>query len=169
MSTELLDDHLFKESLEKAARHTKVNVNTMGMVSILRADSTIVIAPIREFDVSPATELKKGVNSAFAYVNSPDRNVPAGFYTLRVSAVDVKLGEVPGTLEYVDSRGHVANKSAIQLDIKSLTVPASSVLTHSVINIESRQVAHAGELTPVSRGEIVTVCCPNGYCWFEKK
>jgi hypothetical protein len=169
MSAELLSDNAFRKSLEKAARRSKVNINTLGMVSVLRADSALVIAPIREFDVSPATELKKGVNSAFAYINSPDRNVPAGYYTLRITADAVKIGAVSGTLEYVDSRGQTANKSSVQLDIKSLTLPNPPALPHAVINVESRQVAHTGDLALTPLRDTVIVCCPNGYCWFEKK
>src|SRR4051812_45236958 len=140
MSVELLNDNTFRDSLEKAARRSKVNINTQGMVSVLRADSTLVIAPIREFDRSPATELKKGVNSAFAYIDSADRKIPAGFYTLRVTADGPALGAVSGTLEYVDSRGETASKSNVQLDIKSLTVPNPPAFPHAVISVETRQV-----------------------------
>lgn len=169
MAVELPTHNTFGESLEKAAKDSKININTLGMVSLLRADSTLVIAPIREFDVTPASELKKGVNSAFAYIDSPDRNVPAGYYTLRVTADAPQIGEVPGTLEYVDSRGQTANKSSVQLDIKSLTLPHPPALPHTVINVESRRVAHAGDLALTALRDTVIVCCPNGYCWFEKQ
>lgn len=168
MSVELLDDRTFKESMEKAAGRSKVNINTLGMISVLRADSTLVIAPIREFDASPASELKKGVNSAFAYINSPDRNVPPGYYTLRIRADMVKVGEVPGTLEYVDARGHIANRSNIQLDIKSLTLPNPPAFPHAVVNVESRQPMQADGHAVAASRQVVIVCCPNGYCWFER-
>ena len=169
MSVELLDDNALRESLEKAARRSKSEYQYSGNGHVLRADSTLIMAPIREFDVSPATELKKGVNSAFAYINGPGRNVPAGYYTLRITADAVKIGTVSGTLEYVDSRGQTANKSSVQLDIKSLTLPDPPAFPNAVINVESRQVTHTGDLALTALRDTVIVCCPNGYCLFEKQ
>lgn len=171
MSVELMNDKSFRDSLEKAARTSKLNINTAGMVSVLRPDSTLLIAPIREFDSSPASELPKGVNTAFAYINSPSRKVPAGYYTLRISAAAPKVGVVPGTLEYVDSHGKTAGKSDIQVDIKSMSLPHPPAFPHSVVSVESRQQGTQSDAAApaIAQFEVVIVCCPNGYCWFEKQ
>lgn len=167
MNSDQLNHNVFKNSLEEFAKEKGEKINTLGMLSVLRADSTIIVAPLRSFDTSPATDLKKGVDSAYAFINSPERAIPAGFYTLRVSAETVQVGEVPGTLEYVDAHGKTVKRSAIQLDIKSLTVPQPPAFPHSVASVTSKD-AHDGGLTPAIQTDPIIVCCPNGYCWFER-
>ena len=101
MTLELNADR-FRTSLEQAASSSKLRINSEEMITVLHAKSTLVMAPLRDFDGSPATELHKGVDSVFAYVDSPDRGIPAGFYTLRVTANPTEVGEAEGTVEYVD-------------------------------------------------------------------
>jgi len=172
MSGNILNHGVLKASIEEAAKGKGITLNTDGMFSVFRADSTIVVAPIREFDTSPATELKHGVNSAYAYIDSPKRNVPAGFYTLRVSAEAVKVGTVTGKLEYVDSHGKAVKTAPVEFDIKSLTLPNPPAFPHSIVSVGN----HADPQTPVAGGvtpafqtdDPIIVCCPNGYCWFER-
>jgi len=164
----ILDDEIFRHSLERAARRAKVQINTSEMITVLRADSTFIIAPLCDFDVSPATELPNGVDSAFAYIDSPDRQVPPGYYTLRVRTDAAEVGELPGTVEYVDRRGQVVSQVGVQVEVESLTLLDPPPFPHAVINLESR-VATQGELSLVRRADVVIVCCPNGYCWFEKR
>ena len=162
-----LDDDIFRQALEKAARRRKVRINTTEMLTVLRGDSTRIMAPIREFDVSPATELPNGVDSVFAYIDSPDRAIPAGSYTLRVTAGAIKVGEIPGTVEYVDCRDQVIHKAGVQVDVDSLTLPDPPPFPHAVIGLKGHdkdQDHHS--LAP--RDDMVIVCCPNGYCWFER-
>jgi hypothetical protein len=168
-----LDDNVFRKTLERAARRNRLDINASEMLTVLRCDSTLILAPLREFDVTPATALRNGANSLFAYIDSAARGVPAGFYTLRVKAEAIKVGEVPGTLEYVDSRGQVVRQSSIQLDIESLTVPDPAPFPHAVVGVGGVEAAHQANSTPTRaqavQDDIVIVCCPNGYCWFEKK
>ncbi|HLK73274.1 MAG TPA: hypothetical protein VKU77_06455 [Streptosporangiaceae bacterium] len=166
-----LDDNVFRTTLERAARRNRLDINTSEMLTVLRCDSTLILAPLREFDATPATALRNGVDSLFAYIDSAAKGIPAGFYTLRVSSDEVKLGEVSGTLEYLDSRGQVTGRSSIRLDIKSLTVPEPPPFPHAVVSVsgvEPAEQTNSGT-TRTDDGDLVIVCCPNGYCWFEKK
>src|SRR4051794_26843885 len=117
MKHDALNHNVFKKSMEEFAKDKGQPVNTQGMLSFLRDDSTLIVAPLRTFDTSPATELKHGVDSAYAYVDSPARGIPAGFYTLRISAKTVQIGEVPGTLDFVDAHGKSVKQSPIVIDI----------------------------------------------------
>ncbi len=168
-----LDDNVFRTTLERAARRNRLDINTSEMLTVLRCDSTLILAPLREFEVTPATALRNGVDSLFAYMDSAARGVPAGFYTLRVKSDAVKVGEVPGTLEYVDSRGQVVHRSSVQLDIKSLTVPDPAPFPHAVVSVggveEAQQANSMATRAQALQDDVVIVCCPNGYCWFEKK
>ena len=166
-----LDDNVFRTTLERAARRNRLDINTSEMLTVLRCDSTLILAPLRAYDATPATALRNGVDSLFAYIDSAAKGVPAGFYTLRVSSDEVKLGEVPGTLEYVDSRGQVTARSSIRLHIKSLTVPEPPPFPHAVVSVrgvEPAEQTNSGT-TRTDDGDLVIVCCPNGHCWFEKK
>lgn len=164
MTHAALNNSIFKKHLGDFAKERKQQINTHGMLAFLRDDSTIVVAPLSSFDTSPATDLPHGVDSAYAYIDSPKRAIPAGFYTLRVSAENVELGTVPGTLEFVDAHGKVAKRSAIEIDITSLTLLEQPASPHSIVSMSS-QDTHAASL----QAELVIVCCPkNGYCWFER-
>jgi hypothetical protein len=114
-----LNVNMFRTALEKAAATSKMRINSAEMITMMRAKSTLVMAPLSDFDTSPATELPKGVDSVFAYVDSPDRGIPAGFYTLRVTADPTTVGEIDGTVEYVDLRGRVIRKAAAHVDVHS--------------------------------------------------
>jgi len=139
------------------------------MVTVLRPHSTFILAPVRGFDASPATDLPHGVDSAFVYIDNPEQDIPTGFYTLRITAEDVKVGAVTGTVKYLDRRGHVAHEASIQLDVASLTVPDLKPFPHTVISLESR-AAHPAMfgMAAVKSADEKIVCCPNGYCWFER-
>jgi hypothetical protein len=65
-----LDDNVFRTTLEKAARRNRLDINTSEMLTVLRCDSTLILAPLREFDATPATALRNGVDSLFAYIDS---------------------------------------------------------------------------------------------------
>ena len=170
-----LSIEMFRKALDKAATSSKRPINTAEMITVLRDKSTVVMAPLRDFDVSPATELHKGVDSVFAYVDSPDRGIPAGFYTLRVKAHAIEVGEIDGIVEYVDLNGRVALKSGAHIDVHSLTLPDPMPFPHAVINLQGQDAAEdhhslAAQAVGVQTYfETVIVCCPNGYCWFEKK
>jgi hypothetical protein len=174
MALELNAD-TFRTALEKAATSSKLRINTAEMITVLHAKSTLVMAPLRDFDTSPATELPKGVDSVFAYVDSPDRGIPAGFYTLRVTAAPTKVGEIDGTVEYVDSRGKAVHKSEAHIDVHSLTLPDPMPFPHAVISLQGRDAGEdhhslaAQAIGVQTNFETVIVCCPNGYCWFERK
>lgn len=174
MTLELNADR-FRTSLEQAATSSKLRINSDEMITVLHAKSTLVMAPLRDFDTSPATELHKGVDSVFAYVDSPDRGIPAGFYTLRVTANPTEVGQTEGTVEYVDPRGKVVHKSGAEVDVHSLSLPDPMPFPHAVISLRGRDAdadhhSLAAQATGVQTNfETVIVCCPNGYCWFERK
>lgn len=167
-----LDDDIFRHSLERAARRCKVRINTDEMLTVLRADSTLIMAPLREFDVAPATELRNGVDSVFAYIDDADRGIPAGFYTLRVTADATEVGEIAGTVGYVDGRGEVMHKADVQVDVESLTLPDPAPFPHAVIGLRGESVDQdhrsLASAAAAARSDMVLVCCPNGYCWFER-
>lgn len=161
VSSQLLDDERFSTALEKAARRGRVQINTSEAATVLRADSTVAIAPVREFDMTPATELRTGVDVAFAYIDVPSPTVPAGYYTVRVTADVTEVGETRGTAELVDARGRVSHELAARVDVRSLTLPDPRPFAHTAINLENR-VANE-DLTPTARPSIIIIIvCPNG-------
>ena len=176
MALELNADALQDRRSRQAATSSKLRINSEEMITVLHAKSTLVMAPLRDFDTSPATELHKGVDSVFAYVDSPDRGIPAGFYTLRVTADPTEVGEIEGTVEYVDSRRKGgAQVRARTVDVHSLSLPDPMPFPHAVISLQGRDADEdhhslAAQATGVQTNfETVIVCCPNGYCWFERK
>ena len=94
---------------------------------------------------------------------------------LRVTADPTKVGEIEGTVEYVDSAGKAVHKSGPHIDVHLLTLPDPMPFPHAVISLQGRDANEdhhslAAQATGVQTNfETVIVCCPNGYCWFERK
>ena len=92
-----LDDYVFRTSLEKAARRGKIKINASEIVTVLRTDSTLFMAPIRELDVIPISELPKGVNGSFDYIDRPARNILPTLDNL-VSVFGDQIGKLAHTV-----------------------------------------------------------------------
>lgn len=160
--TQVLDDELFGKALQAAARRSKVRINTEEMVTALRADSALAIAPVREFDRTPATDLPDGTDVAFLYLDNNDPKIPAGFYRVRVSAPVTQLGKVRGTTQLIDRQGRVALELPADVDVKSMTLPDPRPFPHTGINVETR-FADPDSFPPDPQPLlIVVIICPNG-------
>lgn len=157
-----LDDDAFRKSLEAAARRSRVRINTDEMVTAMRADSTLVIAPVREFDTTPATDLREGADVAFAYFDGPNPGVPTGYFRVRVTAPVTKVGKVTGSAQLVDRRGDVVVELPVEVDVKSMTLPDPRPFPHTGLNVESR-FADPGSFPPDPQAKlIIVILCPNG-------
>jgi hypothetical protein len=157
-----LDDDAFRYALDKAARQRRIDVNTNQLVTSLRRDSTVAVAPLRAFDVTPATALTAGADAVLAYIDLPHPNLPPDFYTIHVRANVTDVGELDGTAEFVDRRGHVPHRVKARVNVHHLSVPDPLPFPHTLINLESR-IADPDEFRPEPQHSvIVLIRCPNG-------
>jgi hypothetical protein len=105
------------------------------MLSISRGDESFVTAPIAGWERIAPTELRGGVNIAFAYFDTHVANIPKGYYTLKAFANVTGVNTVPGTVQLIDQQHHVVAEIPAEAMVHSLTVPdgASSRRTYVTI------------------------------------
>ena len=167
------------QAMARAAARAGVSVNPASLTQGTGNGATVVIGSITGMEGIPATELPDGVNAAFAYLDLPDGpggvqpNLPAGFYTLRVSASSETVEEalkasggvppdttgptgrpsVPGVkVELVDAQGKVAMAIPGQLAVFSATVPPEAAKQRTLVE-------------PIIGARYITVwiICSNGW------
>jgi len=167
------------QAMARAAARAGVSVNLDSLTQGTGNGATVVIGAIAGMESIPATELPRGVNAAFAYLDLPtgpggaQPNLPAGFYTFRVSAssqtVDEALKEsggvppdtttpdgrpsVPGAkVELIDARGQVAAVIPGQLGVFSTAVPPEAAKQRTLVE-------------PILGAQyiLVWIVCPNGW------
>jgi hypothetical protein len=171
--------HPIAQTMVRAAARAGVSVNPNTLTQGSGNGATLVIGATTGLESIPATELPKGVNTAFGYLDLPDGpggvqpNLPAGFYTFRVSASLATVQEalkasggvppdttspvgrpsVPGAkVELIDAQGRVAAVIPGQLGVFSLTVPPDAAKQRTVVE-------------PIIGGRYIIVwfICPNGW------
>lgn len=143
-----------QERLLDAARDAGVEVRAQETFVLSSGEETVAIAPIAGWETVPASELANGVPVAFAYISSREVGVDEGFYTLRASADEIRLGTVDATVELVDRGDDVAGRIAAEAEIHATTVPAR--LPFETTFVTSR---------PDDLGRpTVWLRCPNGVC-----
>jgi|SRR4051794_10221038 hypothetical protein len=167
------------QAMARAAARAGVSVNLDSLTQGTGNGATVVIGAITGMESIPATELPRGVDAAFAYLDLPtgpggaQPNLPAGYYTFRVSASSQTVDEalkasggvppdttspdgrpsVPGAkVELVDARGQVAAVIPGQLGVFSATVPPDAAKQRTLVE-------------PVIGAQyiLVWVVCPNGW------
>ena len=167
------------QAMARAAARAGVSVNLDSLTQGTGNGATVVIGSITGMESIPATELPGGVNAAFAYLDLPtgpggaQPNIPAGYYTFRVSASSQTVGEalkasggvppdtttpdgrpsVPGAkVELIDAQGKVAAVIPGQLGVFSATVPPEAARQRTLV-----------EPTIGAQYINVWIVCPNGW------
>jgi hypothetical protein len=114
------------EQLFAASKAAGVEVLREQVFMIYRGAETFVTAPIASWAQIPATELRKGINVAFAYVSTKEPKVPPGYYTIKALANDIRLGTVAAKAQLIDRQGKVVVEIPARVEIHSLTVPSGA-------------------------------------------
>jgi hypothetical protein len=109
-----------------ASKVAGIEVIEDEVLSVSRGQETFITAPIASWVHTPATELRNGINIAFVYVSAKEPHVPAGYYTIRAFADDIRVGKVAGRAQLIDRNGKVAAEIPAQVEIHSLTVPPNA-------------------------------------------
>lgn len=165
--------------MARAGARAGVSVNLDSLTQGVGNGATLVIGAINGMEGIPATDLPRGVDAAFAYLDLPDGpggvkpNLPSGFYTFRVSAglrtVEEALKasggvppdttsfegrpSVPGAeVELIDAQGRVAFVVPARLGVFSLSVPPDATKQRTLV-----------EPTIGARYINVWIVCPNGW------
>ncbi|HSS49342.1 MAG TPA: hypothetical protein VLX28_10380 [Thermoanaerobaculia bacterium] len=152
--------HPIAEAMVRTAERTGVAVNPLSLTQGWGNGATVVAGTISGLESVPATDLPKGVNTAFVYLDLPDGpggvqpNLPAGFYTVRVTASLQTVQDalkasggvppdttnpgasptVPGAkIELVNAHGQVAAVVPAQLEAFSLTAPTNVPKQRTVV------------------------------------
>jgi hypothetical protein len=140
-----------------SAEERGIAIDTSDALSLFNGKVGMVAAPIESFARVPATDLPRGVDAAFAYF-SARRDLPAGFYTLRVTAPDVRLGENAGAVQFLDSSGKVVAERKATILVHSLTVPPNAVERVRIVNSTVLGTPGADEVASAQ----VWILCSNG-------
>ena len=167
------------QAMAKAASRAGVSVNLDSLTQGSGNGASLVIGSISGLEKVPATQLPDGVDTAFAYLDLPTGpggarpRVPAGYYTLRVTASQETVDEalkasggvppdttspagrpgVPGAeVELIDVHGDVVAVVPGELAVFSPVVPADQISPRTMVEpiIGARYI-------------IVWIICPNGW------
>lgn len=140
-----------REALAQASSRARVQIHAQETVGLFGAEGALVAAPVAGWERIPATELPKGVNFGFAYLEGA--GVPAGYYTLRAFAEPTDVGTVPARVELVNEQGEVAGELRATAEIHSMRVPQTLRFERTVIVTQ-----------PIERINVIWFRCPNGVC-----
>lgn len=167
------------QAMARAAARAGVSVNLDSLAQGSGNGASLVVGAMSGLEGVPAMELPHGVDAGFAYLDLPDGpggvqpNLPAGFYTIRVSATPQVIEEalkasggvppdttsfagrpsVPGAeVELVDAQGRIAAVVPARLGVFSLTVPPDAAKQRTLV-----------EPTVGARYINVWIVCPNGW------
>ena len=81
-----------------------------------------VAATIAGLERVPATELVRGIDTGYIYLNGAS-DLDPGFYLMRVTTRTAELGENAGVLQLYDKTGNLVWSEPTLLFIHSLTLP----------------------------------------------
>jgi hypothetical protein len=148
-----------KQQLIDAAAKDGNQLQTDEMLTLSSNGITLASGSIVGFEQVPSTALAGGVDFGYTYLDAPQSGIPTGIYRLRAhaNAQDIKIGDYPGTVDYIDSTGKVVATVASTVESSSLTVPNPLPFPHTTVGASYRMV---------NRGHWVTTIniwiCPNG-------
>lgn len=146
------------DELLSASKSAGVDVRGDEAFTIASGNEIFVTAPVTGWEQLPASQLKGGVNIAFAYVGTSVPNVPPGYYTLKAFADGSRLGTVDAKVQFIDREGKVAAEIPAEAEIHSLTVPAKAASLHTFVTTLTRNSS-----TSVNQ-RVIWFRCPNGEC-----
>lgn len=144
------------QQLVLASRKAKVKVHREEVFSISRGTETVAVAPIAGWEQIPATQLRNGVNIAFAYIDTAEPNVPRGYYTLKAYANVTDVGTIDAKVQLINRSGRVASEIPAQAEIHSLTVPPEAASRRTFVTTAAARQANR---------PIIWLRCPNGVCF----
>jgi hypothetical protein len=150
--------------LVEAGRDAGAEINTAEIYSLVRNHSAMVVAPLRGYENVEARSLPQGVDVAFGYFQSATNQLPAGFYKLRASAQNVRLGKITGTVQFIAQDGSVALEVPARMEVRSLTLPPRPLKKRTFVETD---VVMSGPYTKAATD--VWFICSNGLiiCFYE--
>ena len=149
--------------LLEASKEAGVQVNAEEVFTLSRGAETVAVAPIAGWEQVPATDLRKGVNVAYAYFSTQEPKVPAGYYTLKAYADVNGVGTVAARVQLVDRGGKVVGEIPAEAEVHSLTVPPTAASQRTFVTTTDDREAVATQVAPGIRPRI-WIRCPNGVC-----
>jgi hypothetical protein len=117
---------LSREHVEKVMRRSAaragLRVETAGMSILTRGELMAVAAATSGLERIPATELVRGIDTGYIYLNGASHLDP-GFYRVRVTTRTAHLGENEGVIQLYDQIGNPVWSDPTLLHVASLTLP----------------------------------------------
>lgn len=140
-----------------AASAAGVAVHLDQLVTVSTQGATVAATTVQGYEQVPATDLPKGVDAGFLYLDAPSSGIPTGFYTVRASAKagDVRVGDFDGTVQLVSKDGRVAAELPAKMDAFSLSVPAELPSPRTTVDTSARRRWNENYI-------IIDYWCPNG-------
>jgi hypothetical protein len=155
-------NHRFQRMLIDASVQTGVDINADETLTMVRGRAAFVFAPIQGFERVPALSLPDGVDMAFAYI-SKRRNLPTGFYTIRATADQVRLGDITAKVQFIAQDGSVAEEVPARIRVNSLTVPTQA--PERVVIVNSTRLSN--NLNKVEADQFWIICSNGMIICFE--
>jgi hypothetical protein len=145
--------------LRQAAARADVVIEEREIAHFNQAGATLSTAPVRGLENVPATELPGGIDLAFAYLDSPGQEFPAGFYRLRAVANVREVGTTPGRIDVVAADGRLAGTLPATFEVSSMRVPNVDFPRTTVIRRYPCSGSTPGKCDHTAE---ICYCCTNG-------
>ncbi|MFP2933349.1 hypothetical protein ACLESO_51025 [Pyxidicoccus sp. 3LG] len=148
--------------LASAADERGIPINQEQLVTTTSESITFAGTSIAGFEQVSAAEFPYGVDVGFVYIDAPELDLPAGFYTLNAHAneEDIRVGTYEGTVGLIDQEGQEVARVAATFETSSITVPEP--LPFERTQVEVRTEIEDGQGLRIHRRLIIIIRCPNG-------
>ena len=157
----LSQEHVEKV-MKRAAAQAGLRIETAGMSMVARNELMAVAATTAGLETVPATELVRGIDTGYLYLNGASNFAP-GFYRVRVTTRTARLGANEGIIQLFDQAGTPVWREPTRIEIVSLTLPdrPEGFVARTSIGIQDANPFDPFNPTPCS----FQVCflCSNGY------
>ncbi|WP_338864688.1 hypothetical protein [Myxococcus stipitatus] len=150
-------------ALAAAAQEAGIPINA-AQASTTTSDLLVFsAATVEGLERVPATQYAHGVDVAFVYLDSPDSNIPAGYYLLRASAKasDIKVGTYSGSVGFFNTAGVEVARSSATFETISVTNPDPGASIPARVAV--RGDLSAGSLRRLLMRAVAIIWTPSGY------
>jgi hypothetical protein len=147
-----------REALFKAAAEAGVKLNQEQTVTATAPGVSFAGTSIAGFEQVPATQLTKGADAGFIYLDAPETGIPTGYYRLNARAEAPQLGTYEGTVGLISADGKEVARVPATMETWSMEVPST---------LPYAQTRMSAQLDRDPMGEqpariIIIIRCPNG-------
>jgi hypothetical protein len=145
--------------LWEAANTARVSINREQTVTASAPGVSFAGTSVAGFEQVPATQLPRGADAGFIYLDAPTSGIPAGYYRLNARAANPQLGTYEGTVSLISMEGKEVARVPATMETWSMEVPRPLPYAQTAMDVHvSHDPSTGGEPSRI----IIIIYCPNG-------